>query len=154
VLTLPQYVPYDYKPAALGVYQPTPPGNGPPVTPHGGAIKPFAGVSSTDTWKAPPDPTKPGYDYYMKQIIAKGGKTSTNRTSEETEIGLFWLESPTQFWNRLSTAVVGTRNAGNVYESAKFYALVNWAFANAGFVAWKSKYAVRLSPDALIGVVH
>jgi hypothetical protein len=30
-----------------------------------------------------------------------------------------------------------------VYESAKFYALVNWGLANAGFVGWKAKYAVR-----------
>ncbi|KAH6905815.1 phosphatidic acid phosphatase type 2/haloperoxidase [Coprinopsis sp. MPI-PUGE-AT-0042] len=134
------YAPYDYMAAAPGVYQPTPPDNGPPAGPHGGAITPFGGVSSTDIWKAPPDLTKAGYDYYVKQIIAKGGKTSTNRTTEETEIGYFWLVSSVQFWNTISTAIVGTRNAGDVYESAKFYALVNWGLANAGFVGWKTKY--------------
>ena len=77
----------------------------------------------------------------------KGRKVSTNRTAEETEIGLFWLESSAQAWNRLASAIVGERNKGDVYESARFYGLVNWGLANAGFVGWKAKYTVRFFVD-------
>ncbi|KAH6911886.1 phosphatidic acid phosphatase type 2/haloperoxidase [Coprinopsis sp. MPI-PUGE-AT-0042] len=103
-------------------------------------IKPFAGVAAIDLWRAPPDPTKPGYDKYIKQILDKGGKTSQNRTAEESQIGQFWYDSSTQVWNRLATTIIGDRNANDIFESAKFYALYNWAMANAVATGFKTKY--------------
>ena len=42
-------------------------------------------------------------------------------------------------WNRLANAVIGTSLATNVLKSAKFYAQLNYALANAGIAAWNSK---------------
>lgn len=134
------YVHYQIGAPAPGVYQATPPANGPGVAPHAGWIKPFAGVASIDLWKAPPDPTKPGYDKYIKQILDKGGRAPSNRTAEESQIGQFWYDSSTQVWNRLATVIIGNRNANDVFESAKFYGLYNWAMANAVATGFKTKY--------------
>lgn len=85
---------YNFKPAAPGVYQPTPPGNGPPSAPNGRYIRPFGGVGKTEVWKVPPpDPTKPGYEAEVLRIYEKGAKTGSTRTAEETEVR---SSSPTQ----------------------------------------------------------
>lgn len=43
-------------------------------------------------------------------------------------------------WNRIATAVLGNTYATNVHASAKFYAQLNFALANAGIAAWDTKY--------------
>jgi hypothetical protein len=42
-------------------------------------------------------------------------------------------------WNRLASAVIGKSLATNVLASAKFYAQLNYALANAGIAAWDTK---------------
>jgi hypothetical protein len=42
-------------------------------------------------------------------------------------------------WNRLASAVIGKSLAANVLASAKFYAQLNYALANAGIAAWNVK---------------
>lgn len=42
-------------------------------------------------------------------------------------------------WNRLAHAVVGNSLATDVKASAKFYAQLNYALANAGIASWDSK---------------
>jgi hypothetical protein len=42
-------------------------------------------------------------------------------------------------WNRLANLVVGNSLATNVTESAKFYAKLNYALANAGIASWDTK---------------
>lgn len=43
-------------------------------------------------------------------------------------------------WNRLATALIGSSLATDVVASAKFYAQLNYALANAGFAAWDAKF--------------
>ena len=42
-------------------------------------------------------------------------------------------------WNRLANLVVGNKLATNVTASAKFYAQLNYALANAGIASWDTK---------------
>jgi hypothetical protein len=42
-------------------------------------------------------------------------------------------------WNRIANAVIGQSLATNVLQSAKFYAQLNYALANAGIAAWDTK---------------
>lgn len=42
-------------------------------------------------------------------------------------------------WNRFAHAVVGNQLADDVVASAKFYAQLNYALANAAIGAWDSK---------------
>lgn len=43
-------------------------------------------------------------------------------------------------WNRLAHAVIGKSLATTVLKSAKFYAQLNYALANAGIAAWDTKW--------------
>jgi hypothetical protein len=42
-------------------------------------------------------------------------------------------------WNRFANAIVGNRLANNVVASARFYAQLNYALANAGIASWYNK---------------
>lgn len=44
-------------------------------------------------------------------------------------------------WNRIAHSVVGNKLATDVVASAKFYAQLNYALANAALAAWATKYA-------------
>jgi len=44
-------------------------------------------------------------------------------------------------WNRFAAVIVGNKLATKVVESAKFWAQLNFALANAGFASWDVKYA-------------
>jgi hypothetical protein len=43
-------------------------------------------------------------------------------------------------WNRIAHSVVGNSLATKVADSAKFYAQLNYALANAGIAAWETKF--------------
>jgi hypothetical protein len=42
-------------------------------------------------------------------------------------------------WNRFAHSIVGSKLAGDVRASARFYAQLNYALANAAIGAWDSK---------------
>lgn len=69
------------------MYQATPP-DFPfePLAPSVRFVRPFAGVQKTEIWTSPPDPTKPGYEPYLKQVMEKGVRTGSTRTAYETEV--------------------------------------------------------------------
>ena len=46
---------------------------------------------------------------------------------------------PPRGWNRLAHGVVGSSLATDVVASAKFYAQLNYALANAAIATWESK---------------
>jgi hypothetical protein len=43
-------------------------------------------------------------------------------------------------WNRVANLVIGNSLATNVVASAKFYAQLNYALANAAIASWDTKY--------------
>ncbi|KAG2009445.1 hypothetical protein CC2G_012382 [Coprinopsis cinerea AmutBmut pab1-1] len=134
-----KYARYDFKPAAPGVYQPTPPNNPIPASQHGGDLKPWGGVNKVPEWGPPPSPTGDDYEPYLLQIKEKGSRTNSTRTADETEIGYFWLESSITFWNRFASVIVGDSLKDDVLKSAELYARLNWAISNAGIVAFQTK---------------
>ena len=58
----------------------------------------------------------------------------------EKQIRFYWLESSATYWNRFASTLLGERHRHNIHEPARFFALLNFSLANAGFVAWKAKY--------------
>jgi hypothetical protein len=72
----------------VGVYQATPPDYPfEPLTPSSRFARPFLGIQKTEIWTPPPDPTKPGYEQYVKQVMEKGVRTNSTRTAFETQVG-------------------------------------------------------------------
>ncbi|KAJ3514778.1 hypothetical protein NLJ89_g2180 [Agrocybe chaxingu] len=135
-----RYIRYDFKTPAPGVYQGTPPTNGIPADPNGPFIKPFGGVKQLPVWIAPPDVRSEGYIAHLQRIKEKGARVNSTRTAEETEIGYYWLESSITYWNRFARAIVGNSLSTDISKSAKFFAQLNWAIANAGTIGFDAKH--------------
>jgi hypothetical protein len=78
----------------------------------------------------------------VKMIGGDNITTASTRTPEQTEIGLFWLESSPLAWNRLARDVAENRGL-NVWEAARLFGLLNLALADGYIASWHVKYTVN-----------
>ena len=78
----------------------------------------------------------------FNEIKALGGDditTPSARTSEQTEIGLFWVESSPLAWNRIARSVSASRGS-TLWENARLFGLLNLAMADGYIGSWETKY--------------
>lgn len=113
-------------------------------------VRPFVLVSA-DQFRVPPPPSldSPGYAGAYDEVKALGGDgdiTSTVRTVEETEIGIYWaydgtpsLCAPPRLYNQLVMHIADQMGT-NVVELTRLLALVNVTLADAAIAIWESKY--------------
>ncbi|KAK3694473.1 phosphatidic acid phosphatase type 2/haloperoxidase [Podospora appendiculata] len=136
------FVDYVYGPKNPGVYQQSPGANAFPDTPQARYVVPFAGLGDISRFRspAPPNVTNKAYEAYLLYVKEQGSQTSAVRKPFDTDTAYFWRESSITVWNRLAHGVIGNSLATKVIESAKFYAQLNYALANAGFAAWDTKF--------------
>jgi len=62
-----------------------------------------------------------------------GGKNSTTRTPEQSEIAKYWYESSPQGWSRIARVVAAERRRDR-WDAARLLALVNAVIAD-GYIA-------------------
>ena len=117
---------------------------------HWGEVEPFV-VGPVEGFRVPPPPAlaSPEYAAAFAEAKALGGdgvNTLTLRTPEQTETGIFWaydgtpsLCAPPRFYNQIAVQIAARKRTRPV-ELARLLALVNVAMADAGIVAWESKY--------------
>jgi hypothetical protein len=150
--------PVTYRPGSkAGDYRPTPPDFTPAAFAHWGKIKPFVLASSSQYRPVPPlMPTSTRARAENEEVRAIGGKTSTLRNAEQSEISRFWYENSPQGWNRIAREVALARKLDE-WQSARLLALVNLAMADGfigGFEAkyhynyWRPATAIRANGDA------
>lgn len=126
------------------------------LTPLWGAVVPFA-MDDVQNFKAPPPPRPDSPDflereyyamayYEVMQLGGNGVDTPTERTQEQTEIGLFWgydgsigLGVPPRLYNQ-AARVIAMKQHNSVTENARLFALLNIAMADAGIASWYTKY--------------
>jgi len=87
-----------------------------------------------------PDSKKAAADRLEVQL--RGGDditTPSNRTPEETEIGLFWIESSPLAWNRLTRSVSASEGL-DPWQNARLFGLLNLAMADAYIASWEAKF--------------
>lgn len=131
-----------------GKWRETPPGFRPPVTPQVATTVPFV-MKSPDQFRAPP-PQKIDSKEYAEEIafVEKvGPRDNAERTEYQTLSTPFWADdlgsaTPAGHWNDIAQDFVKRYNVG-VEESARLYALLNFACADAGISCWDSKYFYR-----------
>jgi len=78
----------------------------------------------------------------IKRLGGNDITTPSARTPDQTEIGLFWLESSPLAWNRLARAVSVDR-AFDLWENARLFGLLNMAMADGYVGSWEAKYHYR-----------
>jgi hypothetical protein len=123
-----------------GQYRPTPPANAPPGLPHWGNVMPFSYQEKTRFRSVPPpELASPEYARAVQEIKLVGGETSDLRTDLQSEIARYWYEASAQGWNRIARIAVESRGL-DLWESARLFALVNTALADAYIANFESKY--------------
>ena len=75
----------------------------------------------------------------MKGLGGDGTTTASGRSAEQTEIALFWVESPALQWNRIARTVATSRGL-NLWKSARLYALLDMGLVDAVIASWDTKY--------------
>ncbi|HEY0460986.1 MAG TPA: phosphatase PAP2 family protein [Pyrinomonadaceae bacterium] len=117
---------------------------------HWGEVTPFV-LQSTSQFRIPPPPsmTSPEYTAAFNEVKRFGGdgiNTPTERTPEQTEIGIYWaydgtpsLCAPPRLYNQIAVQIARQKRS-NVVETARLLALVNTAMADAGTSSSESKY--------------
>jgi hypothetical protein len=126
-------------PQVPGLYQGVPP------TPF--AYAPFwatlqtFGLSSPQQFRigSMPALNSTAYTEDFNEVKNKGAKVNSTRTAEETTIAKFWYEFSEIGWNRVTATVAADKNL-DLLSTARLFALVNIALADAYIAGWDSKF--------------
>ncbi len=122
-----------------GQYRFTPPFNF-AAAPHWRRVTPFALTSAAQFRTAPaPALTSEQYRRDFEEVKRVGGKWSAQRTADETHYAAFWYEFSDIGWNRVARAASG-RVKQDLWQSARTFALLNAAMADAYIAGWDSKF--------------
>ena len=137
----PTYVPT----TEVGKWRRTFPDFLPPLLAQWPNVRPFA-LASGDEFRPAPPPTIGTSEYAaaVDEAMRMGGFQSSERTAEQTEIALFWADgggtaTPPGHWNSIATDVTLSRGTG-LLQTARTFALLNIAMADAGIASWDAKY--------------
>ena len=118
----------------------TPPAFAAPVTPWLGAMRPFTMKTASDFQPGPPPAlTSETWkrDYNLTRMY--GGFTSTLRSANESEIGIFWTEHTGQQYARAFNYLVDTYQLGTA-ESARMMAMLWTGYADSAIGCYNAKY--------------
>ena len=126
-----------------------------------GDVRPFV-LERADQFRVPPPPALDSLEYTdafheVRRLggcgndpagCVRGSPTPTERTAEQTQIGIYWaydgtpsLCAPPRLYNQITMRIahkMGTDT--DALELARLLALVNVAMADAGIAVWESKY--------------
>jgi hypothetical protein len=115
-----------------------------------GQVTPFV-MQSASQFRTPPPPAMESAEYAaafdeVKRLGGDGLTTPTERTAEQTEIGLYWaydgtpsLCAPPRLYNQIAVQIAGQMRS-NYIETARLLALLNLGLADGGVASWESKY--------------
>jgi hypothetical protein len=121
-----------------GVWVPT--SAAPALLPGWGRVTPWV-IRTVSTFRpdGPPTLTSRRFARDYNEVKELGSIASLTRTAEETEIARFWLASPSVIWNGVARDVVAARQL-DLSSSARLFALMYLAAADASIVCWDAKY--------------
>ncbi|OLE97826.1 MAG: hypothetical protein AUG75_03595 [Cyanobacteria bacterium 13_1_20CM_4_61_6] len=115
----------------------------PTANPGWGNVTPFTLLSSSQFWlPGPPALTSETYARDYNEVKSVGGKVSTVRTADQTQIARFWVEGPGN-WNTIARTVATARGL-DARDSARVLALMNMAMADAYIAGFKIRYVYDL----------
>ena len=122
-----------------GVWRPTPPAFAPLLVPWLASVTPFTLKSPSQLRPQPPPAlTSPKYTRDYNEVKALGSLNNSSRTFEQTDLAQFWSANYVVLWNKVLRDIANA-HVDNIGDSARLFALVDLAFADAGITAWDSK---------------
>lgn len=115
-----------------------------------GTVKPFV-TRSGKQFRVPPPPAMNSAEYAkafdeVKRVGGDGVVTPTERTHDQTHIGVFWaydgtpsLCAPPRLYNQVAMQIAKQRGTTGV-ELARLLVLLNVSMADEGIANWESKF--------------
>jgi hypothetical protein len=103
------------------------------------SVTPFTLVSPSQFRAVLPPLTSKRYASAYKEVKSLGSATNSSRTPAQTDLALFWFSNYQVLWNRVLRDIAGA-HVHNIDDTARLFALVNLAMADAGITAWDTKY--------------
>jgi hypothetical protein len=135
-------VPYSYPGSPEpGVWVPTPPAFLQPLTPWVGQMKPLTMTEPSEF--LPPGPPDLGSKEWARdynETKSLGSATSSLRTPEQTEVGLFWTEHTAQLYSR-TFRQLATEKHLDLASSARLFAMLWTGYTDAFIGCMNAKYA-------------
>ncbi len=127
-------------PNSLGFWRPTPPANASGATPQLATITPWV-LTRPSQFRLPPPLAlnDPQYTSDLNEVRDMGSLTSISRSSEQTEVALFWALNTPLAWDRVAAQLSAARGL-SLTENAHLFALLNITMADAISACWDSKY--------------
>ena len=124
----------------IGVWRPTPPALAPFAVVWMGFVRPLVLRSQTQFPLHGPDAlTSRRYARDFKEVHDFGSATGSMRTPEQTENALFWTDNtPVQYQEGVQDLV--KRHGLDILRSARTFAVLNAAGADAAISCWRAKY--------------
>jgi hypothetical protein len=111
--------------------------------PGWGEVTPFVLADSSQfRADAPYDVTDSAYTADFEEVKRLGGDgvtTPSERTADETELALFWVESSPLQWNRIARIVAADEGL-DLWEQARLFGLLNMALADGYVGSFETKY--------------
>ena len=138
----------DHRPSpGPGRWEPTPPLFDSALLPQWAVMTPFL-LPRPDAFRPgpPPPPATDAWAAEFEEVRLLGARDSTLRTPDQTAIGRFWADgpgtvTPPGHWNRIARLWMAARGNGDLVETARVFAVLNLALADAAIATWDSKYA-------------
>src|SRR6202171_4960883 len=111
-------------PNSLGFWRPTPPANASGATPQLATITPWV-LTRPSQFRLPPPLAlnSPEYAVDLHEVRDMGSLSSTSRSSEQTEVALFWALNTPLAWNRVAAQLSAARRL-SLTENAHLFAVV------------------------------
>ena len=126
--------------AAIGVWRPTPTANLPGAGPQFATMTPWV-LTRASQFRLPPQPalTSPEYTADYNEILMMGSLTGSQRTTDQTELALFWAGNTPLYWNRVASQIAVARSL-SLEQNAHLFAVLNVSMADAVIACWDGKY--------------
>jgi hypothetical protein len=138
-------VPGKYSSTEVGKWRETPAAFRPPTLPFWGKVTPFA-MTSQSQFRAPPPYTVGSKEYAdeISYVNKVGGLYGADRTEYQTLCTPFWSDdlgtaTPPGHWNVAAQGIVRQKSL-SVPETARLFALLNIAEADAAIAVWETKF--------------
>ncbi|HYO80537.1 MAG TPA: vanadium-dependent haloperoxidase [Bryobacteraceae bacterium] len=125
----------------VGYWQPTPPAFASAVAANWGRVLPF-GLARSEQFRPEPPPQLTSLRYWRdyREVKRMGDVLSTARTADNANVARYMaLTSPTQLLNAVAVQLSNAHQLP-ISDSARAFALMNMAIADASFAVFEAKY--------------
>ena len=127
-------------PTAVGIWRPTPLLNLPGAGPQFATMTPWV-LKRASQFRLPPPYALTSTEYAADYNETKtmGAYSGSPRTSDQSELVLFWAGNTPLYWDRIASQISVSRSL-TLSENAHLFALLNVTMTDAVIACWDVKY--------------